>query len=151
MEMSRTSGSSPPEGRGLPPSSRVKQRARFLEVQQRGRKIHTDHFVVTVLSRTEPAAPVRIDGPADGETRLGITVTKKVATAVGRNRVKRWVREVFRCNRSWFPLGSDVVVIAKTGASSLSLRQVATELEGATSRLSSPARAKTSPRPRGRP
>jgi ribonuclease P protein component len=31
-----------------------------------------------------------------GETRLGITITKKYASAVERNRVKRIIREAFR-------------------------------------------------------
>lgn len=130
--MTGSIGAPPPKGRGLPPESRVKQRARFLEVQQRGRKIHTDHFVVTVLPRSQPSGEAHA-----GPSKLGITVTKKVATAVGRNRVKRWVREVFRCNRPWFPLGSDVVVIAKTGAPLLSLRGVSAELEDAMARLRS--------------
>jgi len=116
-----------PKGRTFPPSSRVKKRSRFLEVQ-RGRKIHTQHFVVTALRRPNT-------GPDPLEVRLGITVTKKVANAVGRNRLKRMVREVFRCNRPWFPPSSDVVVIAKDGAPALLLSRVEAELKDATERL----------------
>ena len=39
-------------------------------------------------------------------------MTKKVGTAVQRNRIKRVVREVFRRHRSMFPAGHDVVFIA---------------------------------------
>ncbi len=108
-----------------PAEARVKRRADFQSAQARGRKIHTTHFVVCVQPRSV-GARVGSDG-----SRLGVTVTKKVAGAVGRNRVKRVVREVFRCNRSQFPSGSDVVVIAKHGAPSLSYTDAETELLGA--------------------
>src|SRR5690606_8110681 len=71
---------------GFPPSARLKRRQEFLRVQREGTRVHTPHYVVVVLRRPE----------GDDVRRLGITVTKKVAGAVGRNRVKRVVREVFR-------------------------------------------------------
>lgn len=108
--------------RSYPGTLRLKRRADFLAVQGRGRKIHTPHFVVCLMSR------------AEGDPRLGITVTKKVAGAVGRNRVKRILREVFRCNRSQFPPSTDVVVVAKDGAPLLSRGAVESELLGALTR-----------------
>lgn len=101
------------------PTDRVKRRADFRRVQSAGRKIHTPHYVVAVLPR-----------PEGGPTRLGITVTRKVAGAVGRNRVKRVMREVFRRNRELFPPACDVVVIAKEGAPSLGYPDALAELEG---------------------
>jgi ribonuclease P protein component len=55
-------------------------------------------------------------------------VTKKVGTAVERNRVKRLVREVFRRNRDLFPEAMDVVCIAKKGAPELDYQRVRDEL-----------------------
>ena len=49
------------------------------------------HFVVMVL-------------PAERQ-RLGVTVTRAYAGAVGRNRIKRLAREVFRRERGLFPPG----------------------------------------------
>ncbi len=44
--------------------------------------------------------------------RLGISVSKKVANAVGRNRIKRWVRESLRLKlKEGFFLSADVHVI----------------------------------------
>jgi ribonuclease P protein component len=122
--------------RSYPASVRLKRRPDFSAAQGRGRKIHTEHFVVCLLVRkadpTSTERPARL--PPDDGPRLGITVTKKIAGAVGRNRVKRVVREVFRCNRSQFPSGTDVVVIAKDGAPSLSRAEVERELLEALSR-----------------
>lgn len=38
-----------------------------------------------------------------GHPRIGITATRKIGNAVVRNRVRRWVREVYRRNRG--PIG----------------------------------------------
>lgn len=87
-------------------------------MQREGKRVHTRHFVLVVLPGTEP----------EGLRRVGITVTKKVARAVGRNRVKRVLREVFRRNRHLFPEGCDVVVIAKSGAAELGYEDVKAEI-----------------------
>lgn len=99
-----------------PPSLRLRRRAEFQRVQSRGRRIHTPHFLIILLPR-----------PDQGQ-KLGITVTKKVGTAVQRNRVKRLVREVFRRHRQRFPEGAEMVVIAKRGAPELSGLAVRDEL-----------------------
>lgn len=59
-----------------------------------------------------------------------MTVTKKVGTAVERNRVKRLVRETFRKNRAHFPEGCDVVFIAKRGAPALRYADVQEQVLG---------------------
>jgi ribonuclease P protein component len=61
---------------------------------------------------------------------LGVTVSKKVGTAVERNRVKRRIREWFRHNCSLLPPDIAVVVIARRGAAGLSARETERELRG---------------------
>ncbi|MEZ4339195.1 MAG: ribonuclease P protein component [Sandaracinaceae bacterium] len=102
----------------MPRDHRLRRRAEFLEVQRDGERVHTRHFVVVLRRRDPPDAP----------SRIGVTVTKRVANAVGRNRVKRLVREVFRRNRPLFPDGCDVVIIAKSGAPLLGYAEVEEEL-----------------------
>ena len=104
---------------------RLRRRAEFLAVQRSGRRVHTKHFIVAVRARPTPEEP----------TRLGVTVTKRVAKAVGRNRVKRLVREVFRRNGHYFPSACDVVIIAKSGAPLLGYDDVADELSRIRRRL----------------
>lgn len=70
--------------------------------------------------------PLLPDGSA-ALSRLGITVTKKIGTAVRRNRVKRLVREAFRLDPALLPNGIDLVVIAKEGAPTLVLADVQAE------------------------
>jgi ribonuclease P protein component len=45
--------------------------------------------------------------------RLGLSVSRKLGTAVARNRWKRLLREVFRLSRPELPPGIDLVVIPR--------------------------------------
>jgi ribonuclease P protein component len=101
----------------FPKCDRIRRRIEYLSVQGRGRKLHTDNFLVFVLR-----AP-------DGPPRFGITVTKKVGGAVVRNRVKRVVREVLRRHKAWFPTASGVVLVAKQGAAGIGFVAAEREIE----------------------
>ena len=62
------------------------------------------------------------------DSRLGITVSRRVGNAVERNRVKRRVREFFRLNRERLQPTQDILVIARVGAKALGYREVEAEL-----------------------
>ena len=89
-------------------------------VLQQGFKHQTKHFIWYLLATQIP------------NHRLGIIVTKKVANAVGRNRIKRLLREYFRLYfGAWFVQKPfyDVVIIAKRGSPFLDLQRVRMELD----------------------
>jgi len=102
---------------------RLKKRYEFKQAQLSGRRVHTAHFLIV-------AQPNALQ-----HTRLGITVTKKVGTAVQRNRIKRVVREVFRRNRDLFPPSHDLVFIAKRNASDIDYGSLLSELQRAAHKL----------------
>ena len=124
--MSRTSGTTGVRGDGtqrFQRRDRLKKRYEFKQAQLSGRRIHTPHFLIVVHPN------------ALQNTRLGITVTKKVGNAVQRNRIKRLVREVFRRNRPMFPGSHDLVFIAKRGATDVDYHSLLDELRRAANRL----------------
>ena len=120
---SGTTGTPSGDRQRLRGADRLKKRFEFRLVQLSGRRIHTPHFLLVIRPNALP------------NTRLGITVTKKVGTAVQRNRIKRVVREVFRQNRQLFPASHDVVFIAKRGSSGVSYDSLLGELRRAANKL----------------
>lgn len=67
--------------------------------------------------------------PEPGPTRIGVTASRKLGSAVKRNRVKRLVREAFRRHKLLFPSGLDLVFVAKKHAVDADYQQVVRELE----------------------
>lgn len=96
---------------------RVRRRAEFLKIQRRGRKRHSENFVVLSIGQTRPQS-----------SRFGFSVSRRVGNAVVRNLLKRRLREFCRLYRHELPSGRDFVVIAKPGAAKLTYAEVVQEL-----------------------
>lgn len=111
----------------LPKAARLRRRREFLQVQQRGRRLYAGQVLVLALDLGAK------------RPRIGITVSSKVANAVARNRVKRWVREAFRAIRTDLP-AVDLVVIARKGAPEMGLEGARRALAAARDRLREEAR-----------
>ena len=97
---------------------RIRRRADFLRISRDGARYQTRHFRLSICPNSLP------------HRRLGITVAKRVGSAVERNRVKRLLREFFRRNKLKLPASTDIVVVAKEGAAGLNLWQLIDELKG---------------------
>ncbi len=67
--------------------------------------------------------------------RLGVTASRKVGNAVVRNRVKRLVREAFRCTRELWSPGLDLIVIVRHQGSNLTLSDVTREWTAAAPKI----------------
>jgi ribonuclease P protein component len=83
---------------------RLRQRADFLKAAS-GYKVSTAPFVLQVVGRGQ-------DGPA----RIGFTVSRKVGTAVERNRVRRRLREIVRQSAASMRPGHDYVLVGRRAA-----------------------------------
>jgi ribonuclease P protein component len=89
------------------PEHRIRRRAEFTQVYERGARVHSRYATVFILANNRDVS------------RLGIAATKKLGGAVQRNRAKRLIREVFR--RNYFAQGFDIVVVPKREALGASL------------------------------
>lgn len=80
----------------------------FARVYRAGRSVANKYLVLYYFDRSEAAPPGEEAGP-----RVGFSVSKRLGTAVDRNRVKRVLREVFRANDQSFKGNMDFVLIAR--------------------------------------
>ncbi|MEO6154514.1 MAG: ribonuclease P protein component [Thermomonas sp.] len=93
-----TSSPQKPAPAGFPRLARVRAKAEFDHVFGAGRRIADPLLSLHVLVDVQPA-------------RLGLAVSRKVdPDAVGRNRIKRVIREAFRQIRIQLPAGAYVLV-----------------------------------------
>ena len=80
----------------------------FARVYRAGRSVANKYLVLYYFERLESALP-----EAGTEPRVGFSVSKRLGTAVDRNRVKRVLREVFRANDQNLKGSMDFVLIAR--------------------------------------
>ena len=73
----------------------------FLNLYHRGKSIVSKAVVIYFKPNGLPC------------NRFGITAGKKVGNAVMRNRAKRIIRQAYRENELLFPLGIDIVFVAR--------------------------------------
>lgn len=142
------------------PDRRLRKRSDFTRVQTEGRRVSTRHFVlllsarpvtqVTPTTTTAEPAPRVAPPPTPAVARLGLVVSRKVGNAVHRARVKRLCRECFRTWPGLLPEGVDLVIIARAGASALSLDEVRAEWRDVTRQIAKRA-AEALARPGGPP
>lgn len=122
--------------RGAMRPERLRRRAEYVAAAK-GRRIHTPLFTLQGVERRGD------DGP--GTARFGVTVTRKVGTAVERNRIKRRLREVLR-RVAGDPLGSpgrsrfDYVVVARRDAIAAPFDRLVAELADAVEGIHRPRR-----------
>jgi ribonuclease P protein component len=104
---------------------RLRQRADFVAAAT-GVKVPTAAFVLQARKRA--------DG---GPVRVGFTVSRKVGTAVERNRVRRRLKEIVRLSTATgLSCGHDYVLIGRRAALSLPFEQMTEDFKRALRRVS---------------
>jgi len=87
------------DGRRLTAAHRIRRRAEFERIYAGGAKIHGRYMTIFVMLNSA-AVP-----------RLGVAATRKLGSAVERNRAKRRARELFRRRKQIG--GLDIVVVPR--------------------------------------
>jgi ribonuclease P protein component len=108
---------------GFPWHYRIVRGADYRSIYDAGRKLHSERFVLFGKEN-------RL-----GHHRLGITVSRKVGSAVVRNRIKRLFREIFRRSIAATPSTIDLVVNAKRGSAQVGFEDLRGEFLCAVERL----------------
>ena len=85
---------------GLSKKERLKKNKEFQAVFREGKKLWINSILLIIYK------PNSLN-----YRRLGIVVSKKIKKATQRNKVKRWIRELFRRNKDWFPENCDIIII----------------------------------------
>lgn len=75
----------------------------FTRLYKSGRSIVTPAFVCYFRENRQPY------------NRIGLTASKKIGNAVCRNRARRVLREAYRACELVFPIGYDIVFVARSG------------------------------------
>jgi len=86
----------------FPKEERLKKQEDFLRILREGRPYSLSKNFVVYIRKGE-------------KRRIGISVSKKVGTAVVRNRIKRLIREVYRLHRPYLSDNAEILVIVKPG------------------------------------
>ena len=60
----------------------------------------------------------------EGDSKLGISVSKKVGNSIVRHHLARLIREIYRLNIKMFNSGLNIVVIARQSAKDKSYKEI---------------------------
>ena len=100
----------------LPKSARLRKRVEFLQLASSQHKSAVRGFLIVWQENDMQTA------------RMGITASKKIGCAVVRNRVKRYLREIFRQNRLNIS-HVDVNIIARRESALMTFSDIERELK----------------------
>src|SRR5437879_2143794 len=102
----------------FPREARLVRRGEFDAVYRAGRRRSSGHFTVFLRANALP------------HSRFGFSIKKALGNAVVRNRIRRRVREIVRCNQGEIPAGWDIVIHPKSAVARASFAGLRAESFG---------------------
>lgn len=105
-----------PGPNAFPREERLTRRRDYLAVYRNGDKITGNAFIC-----------YQVRQPHQGR-KLGMAVTRKAGSAVVRNRIKRYIREIYRTGRKDMRDDVQIVVVARPSSARLDFHASAAEL-----------------------
>lgn len=104
----------------FPKAARLTRASEFRKVKDKGQSFHGRFIVLNVLKVTEPTQSPSQSQPEPQSrresTRIGLITSRRVGSAVTRNRVRRRLRELARLSRPQVRDGFWLVLIARGSA-----------------------------------
>ncbi len=95
----------------FPKRERILRPGEFRELYREGTKYSVGEFLLFVKAGDQ------------GPTRIGFTVSRKIGNAATRNRIKRYLREVFRTQKGELKPDLKMVIVARPGSEQLDFTQ----------------------------
>jgi len=96
---------------------RIKKNEEFQEVFKKGRSFANKQFVLYLLEKKEQE-----------HFRIGLSVSKKIGNAVLRNKIKRYIREVFHELKDQVKPNYDYIIIARKPVAEMTYHEVKNSL-----------------------
>ena len=139
-----TADASPGSTRMPPPPERLRRRAEFVRATKKGARVSSSLFTIQMVAQASEDA-------STAPPRFGLTISRKVAGAVGRNRIRRRLRAALRSGPTptdpTMPLagvsglgarpGQDYVIVARREALNAPFAEILAQMAEGFSRLAS--------------
>ncbi len=107
--------------KNLPKIFRMKKRADFLHLRDKGKTVVTKSFIMQY-------APSKL---SSDDINIGFTATKKIGKANIRNRAKRRLKEVIAKKYLQLKGGYDIVLIARSSTAQISWEKLVADMDKA--------------------
>ncbi|MBL9199728.1 MAG: ribonuclease P protein component [Opitutaceae bacterium] len=118
------------------PEQHLRRPAEIRAVRELGRRVDARAFTLWWRERELAEAGAAV-GPT-GSRVCVIASGKAVGRAVRRNRAKRRLRELFRCQQQGVPPRCDVVLVARAGAADWPMAELQARFTDACARIAPP-------------